>query len=429
MTNFFQTTRNIIVGAFAAFGDFENRRNMATNYNPRRPKEEKNIVINTVDVRPIVRQSQDIQKWRNALITAEGYSQQRAQLYDLYADVLLDGFLKRLLAKRIESITNCNLTFTIDGEGQDDIIDLTRNSFFQTAISEALNSKFYGHSLLELNWGAPRSNKGATVLIPRKHVKPRFKIVTKDHWSIEGLDYMKYKHVIEIGTAEDLGDLLEAAQYVIYKRGAFGDWAEYAEVFGMPFRWATYNNEQSRVVLETALAQAGSAGYVVAPQDAQLQFLSGSTAQSNDVFKALREACNEELSITILGNSMTTTEAKSSGYAQSKTHADGQMELHKADRKFILQFLTEKITPYLASIGYKVADGHWDFVENETLTLAERVSIDMQLAQKIDIGDEYWYEKYKIPMPKNPRTPEERAAANNPSNPNATDEVKKKAIT
>jgi hypothetical protein len=365
------------------------------------PNATPSLIINNVEVRPIERQTQDIKKWRNALISAEGYIQQRYPLYDLYSEVLLDGFLATLIAKRIAAITNTPLTFQIEGEVQDDIVALTQKSFFADLVREILNARFYGHSLIDLQWQAPNSDKPSqTVLVPRKHVKPRYGIVIKSQWDTEGVDYRAKPYsdtCIEIGEPEDLGILLMCCPYVIYKRGNFGDWAEFAEVFGMPFRWATYNNEQSRIILEEALDKAGSAGYVVAPSDANLQFLQHGAQSGTDIFARLNDACNEELSITVLGNSMTTTEAKSSGFAQAKTHQTGQNELHQDDRMFVIRALNELLTPYLEKIGYKTKGGSWGFQETDGLTLTERLDLDIKINAVAPIDQDYWYEKYKVP--------------------------------
>lgn len=361
---------------------------------------DKQIIVNNVTVRPVNRQSQDIEKWRNALIVAEGDYDQRVLLYDLYADMLLDGHLSDAIDKRVNAILNTDLQFHVDGDVVEEVTKLTDKTFFADFLKQAMLSKFWGHSLLELYWGAPGSDMGQTFLIPRKHVKPRLGVVTKEQWDTSGIPYADIKNVIEVGERDDLGRLLQAAQYVIYKRGGFGDWAEYAEIFGIPFRWATYNNEQSREVLEQALAAAGSAGYVVAPMDAQLNFLNANPSGQGDMlFARLRAACNEEISITILGNTMTTTEAKSSGYAQSYIHAETQEGLHKADRRFIIRLLNEKLTPYLESIGYQVKGGEWDFVDEEKIELRDRLEIDLKVSEKVPVPNWYWYDKYKIPQP------------------------------
>lgn len=364
-----------------------------------------NTVINHVTVRPVVRQSQDIQKWRNALIVAEQDSQQRQPIYDLYADIMLDGRLKALINQRINKITNTPLVFQRKGKQIDLVSDLSRLSCFRDFITEALMARFYGHSLMELYWPAPGEKKGVTNLIPRKHVKPKFGIVTKQSYDTTGLPYREApfnQYCIEVGKPDDLGLILEACPYVIFKRGGFGDWAEFAEVFGMPFRWATYNNEQSRGILESALSQAGAAGYVVAPEDAKLEFHNPTAGgQSNDIFRFLIEACNTEISVTILGNTMTTTEAKHSGYAQSETHSDTQDEIHKDDRSFILTVLNESLNPYLESLGYPIRKGEWCFEDGDGLSLSDRLNIDTKIADMgIPIAMDYWYEKYMIPKPK-----------------------------
>lgn len=379
-----------------------------------------NTVINHVTVRPVNRQSQDIQKWRTALIAAEQQHEQRTLLYDLYSEILLDGRLKALLFQRAARITNTPLSFTVNGEAVDEVADLATKRCFRKFITEALYSRFWGHSLLELYWPAPGSvDKGSTNLIPRKHVKPKKGIVTKDSWGIEGLPYREApfnQYCIEVGEPDDFGLILEACPHVIYKRGGFGDWAEFAEVFGMPFRWATYNNEQSRGILESALKEAGSAGYVVAPEDAKLQFFNPSAgSQSNDIFRFLIDACNQELAITILGNTMTTQEAKHSGYAQSETQMLTQDEIHADDREFVLSILNEDLNPYLASLGYKVEGGVWAFEDGDGLSLTERLNIDSRIAGLgVPIGSDYWYEKYSIPKPKPGEAPEDDSAENPP---------------
>ncbi len=364
-----------------------------------------NTVINHTTVRPIVRQSQDIGKWRTALVSAEQEHEQRSLLYDLYSEILLDGRLDALIQQRISRITNAKIKFSKDGMPVDEVNDLTKRAIFNAFLEEALQARFWGFSLLELYWPGPKQKdfNGATNLVPRKHVKPKRGVVTKNAWDIVGLPFREAPYTdycIEVGKVDDLGILLKCCANVIYKRGGFGDWAEFAEVFGMPFRWATYSNEQSRGVLETALAQAGSAGYVVAPEDAHLEFHNPTAgSSSNDIFRFLIDACNQELSITVLGNSMTTQEAKHSGYAQSETQQDTQDELHKDDRAFVLRVLNEKLVPYLASLGYPVEGGCWEFHDEDGLSLPQRLTMDLQLGKIVPIAKHYWYEKYQLPMP------------------------------
>lgn len=373
------------------------------------PKE--SIVVNHVNVRPVHRDTQDISKWRDAMRAAEGNFQNRQWLYDLYADILLDGFLKAQKEKRVARVTNLPLTFARDGKPVEDVAALAKKSCFEKLLREIVESRFWGHSLIELFWQPPGgTGKAQTLLVPRKHVKPRFGLVVKEPGEVSGTNYLApafADRLIEVGDKEDLGLFLQAAYYVILKRGNFGDWAEYAELFGMPFRWATYQNEASRAILEDALDKAGSAGYVVAPEGANLQFFNPAAGSSNaDIFRFLRDAMNEEIAITLLGNTMTTTEAKHSGFAQSKTHADTQEEIHADDRMMVLRVLNEQLTPYLARLGYAVEGGEWAFVETDGMSLKERIEVDLKVATQVPVGQSYWYEKYGIPAPTDDDLPE-----------------------
>ena len=50
--------------------------------------------------------------------------------------------------------------------------------------------------------------------------------------------------------------------------------------------------------------------------------------------------------------------------------------------------------------GYP-ADGEFDFTEDETTSLTDRIAVDVQLNGIIPISDEYFYETYGIPKPEN----------------------------
>lgn len=375
----------------------------------------KSIVVNNLTVRPWRREKWNVSDWRNATVMAESEGQQKSKLMNLYNDLMLDGYLSEaLISTRVDEILNSEVKcFDENNQMIDDVNLLTEKMFFHTFLKEAMNSKFWGHSLMELYWPAPGETEGKTILVPRKHVKPRFGIVTKDEYAVDGIHYRDdpywAKICVEVGGPEDLGILLKVAQYVIYKRGDFGDWVEYAEVFGMPFRWATYDNESNREILEKALFEAGSAGSLVAPKGTEIQFQSSAAGKNtSDIFSSLKDACNAEMAYTILRNTMSTMEATNSGYAQSKTQLTVQDRLHKADRRFILTLLNETLNPYLERIGYNTKGAQWKYVDEDNTPITERITIDVALKDIIAIDDDYWYNTYNIPRPAGGITPKKK---------------------
>ena len=68
-----------------------------------------------------------------------------------------------------------------------------------------------------------------------------------------------------LGKKRNFGLFLKTAPYAIWKRGGFGDYAQWIELFGMPQRvgkYSSYDPESRRLLVE-AMEQAGSAPWIV----------------------------------------------------------------------------------------------------------------------------------------------------------------------
>lgn len=363
--------------------------------------ENKNTIIQKLTVTQIRRASQDIDSWRGAIRSAESvYFPKRTMLYDLYSEILLDGHLTAVIEKRKLSITNSPLVYIEEGNVNDEITALTSTEEFINIIHYIIESKIWGHSLIELSFD---NNTLIPVLIPRKHVIPELGIIVRYQTEITGFGYREYpytNYLLEVGEKDNLGLLMKAAQYVIYKRGGFGDWAQYTELFGMPFRIAKYDgyDDKTRTDLESALKAAGSAAYVVIPKEADLQFIQNNTTGSSVLYETLISVCNKELSKLILGQTMTTEAGGS--MAQAKVHAEVEKEFHHADKLFVKNILNDKLKPLLEKHGYNMGKGKFIFLDKENIDKKTKLEMDLKLAEKIKIDDSYFYENYDIPLPK-----------------------------
>jgi phage gp29-like protein len=131
--------------------------------------------------------------------------------------------------------------------------------------------------------------------------------------------------------------------------------------------------------------------------------LDGKTSNgTGELQTRLIGACNDEMSVTILGNTETSKSSQSSGYAQSKTHESQQLEITKSDLKFIIRKLNQKwFKDVLAAYGFPV-DGKFEFEKELDLDkLKVRLAIDKEVSAKVPVGDDYWYETYGVPKPDN----------------------------
>jgi hypothetical protein len=361
------------------------------------------ILIQNIVIRPVVRTSQDIESWRSAIRAAESViNPLRRPLYDLYSDLLLDGHLSSVIGKRINAVTNSQLTFTdADGNEVEDIMKLIDTIEFEDILTEIVNSKFWGYSLMELEF---LPNRIVPYLIDRRHVKPELGLVVKYPTDITGVKYNEppYNRVtLAAGKEKDLGLLMKVAQYVIYKRGNFGDWAQYAELFGMPFRKGKYDgyDEKSRQQLEHAMEEAGSAAFAIIPEGTDIEFIANNSSGNGQLYDSLKKACNEEISVCIAGQTLTTTQGDKGARSLGEVHESVAEEMHIADKRFVRRVLNSKLVPLLEMHGYKVKGGTFNFPDSEKLDKTKKIKIDLSIANRQPVDDNYFYETYGIPKP------------------------------
>ena len=353
-----------------------------------------NPIINKLVVKPAVRSTTDIGQWRNAIKSAD--RGRRSRLYDLYEDLMIDGVLSDAVDKRIDAITNAELTFQRKGEVIPELEELIDTPDFERLLKEIMLSKFWGISLLEFDF----TNGFKFWSIPRKHILPDRKEVIRQEYDEKGLPYDGDPFILQIGEDDSLGLFLKTAPYAIYKRGGFGDWAQWIELFGMPQRigkYSVYDNE-SRKLLEEAFEVAGSAPSMVVPKETDVEVNNNGQGGNGVSFDDFRKACNEELLVTVLGQTMTTLDGSS--HSQSETHKKVEEGKNKSDRRFVQRVLNHDLLPLLEARGFPVKGGTFYFPEaGETISTAERLTKDMQLNEIIDISEEYFYETYDIPRP------------------------------
>ncbi len=347
---------------------------------------ESGIVIQNLTIRPVARTKADIQDWRTKHQQAEMTNAVRVPLYDLYDDALLDAFLQRMVQKRVLGVTKHKLNYVdaqgIEIDGTNALIDSLQFRYLRECIQL---QKAWGIAVIEL---MNVDGKLKVFDVPKKHILPKEGTIVQEQYGSGGIPYRDApynKTVIEIGRYNDLGYLLQATAYAIYKRGNIADWANYAQIFGMPFREARYDgfNEVVRLQLEKALEKAASAAWAVLPKDAEFTLHEAKGgANSNELYNTLRQAMNEEMMVLILGATESTTSSKSSGYAQSETHRQTVDELAQDDKVKEVSTLNEIVLPILINLGLLPQAGKF---ANEDPVDLDTAKIKIGIAQQVKL--------------------------------------------
>lgn len=358
-------------------------------------KPDDKLVINQLIIKSPQRRASDVGEWRNAMQSADSGRMKR--LYDLFEDLLIDGILADAVSKRKDAVANSELTFqNAKGEEVPEITMLIDTLEFEELIRLLLDVRFWGRTGIEFDF-----SDGLSVYeIPKKHINLQNQTILINDTDETGIPYDGDDNILVIGKKRDYGLFLKSAPFVIWKRGGFGDYAQWLEIFGMPQRVGKYSSydPESRKLLEQALEQAGSAPYVVIPKESEVETTnntgSGSSGTSYDDF---RRACNEEMLITILGQTLTTVQGDKGARSLGEVHKAVEEGKNRSDMKFVQRVLNQLILPVLEKRGFPVKGGSFIFPESaEELEVSEII----QLSEILEIPVSYLHDKYSIPVPK-----------------------------
>jgi len=351
------------------------------------------LIINQVIVKPVNRSLLSMDKWTNALKSADNGKYK--ELFDLYELLMTDGILADAIEKRIRAVKGADLTFQFaDGTESDEMINLIDTDEFEYMLEEVMKSVFEFITVLEFDF----SNGFDVYSAPRKHIRADKKLIAINESDYDnGISYADAPNVIEIkNRSTKYGLLHRAAPYVILQRGGLGDWAQMVELFGMPQRVGKYSiyDTEARKQLQDAFDSQGAAATLIVPKETDIETTTISGSGGGGLYKDFITTLQELMLITILSQTMTTMDGSS--MSQSKVHKDVEEELNKADLRFVQRILNKKFKPILEARGYKVKDGAFNFPKAlKDLTVDELIS----LSDIIEIPAYYFHDKYGLPQP------------------------------
>lgn len=350
-----------------------------------------------VEVRSVDRSRKDLDKWRQALLSAENILRPaRKLLYDLYADIVLDDHLISVMAQRRLAVTTSSIVFQNDGKEIESINKLIETEMFEEVLEHALDSRFYGYSLIKTDFRLEKAE-----LVPRAHVIPSKGLVVENPHDMEGIDYTQgqYKnYYLSAGKVSDLGLILPAAVLVLIKRGDLSDWAQFNEIFGQPTRLGEYDPNmpgQKEQLLE-AMDKAGAMAYIAVPIGSNMKFIEANKTGASDTYDTLYDRMESAISKLIVGQTMTTENGSSR--SQAEVHERVANKIAKSDRKFIIRLLNDRIRPMLVAQGFsEAAQGKFQFADEEELSKADMLKMDLDIHKTVGpLKKEYYAKTYNV---------------------------------
>jgi hypothetical protein len=348
----------------------------------------------------------DIKDWRAAWQQAINVDKpNRYRLYSIYTDTMIDCHLSGCIEQR--KAMTMQKAFRIVGKDEKEDRDLTaifEQAWFKDLISIVLDSRFWGHSLIQLGDVATVNGImlfSSATLVPRQHVIPEFGVIVRDPNDDprQGVSYREgdvAKWVIEAGDSHDLGLLLKVTPQAISKKYMLSFWDQFGEVFGMPIRIAktTSRDPVEREKIFKMLGDMGANAYGVFQDGTEVDILESTKGDAYNVYDKRIERANSEISKAIIGQTMTLENGSSK--AQGEVHLEVLKEIIAQDCDYIKDIVNGRLIPLMAAKGFPVEGAKFAWDESIDYTPEEQVQIEQMLLEEYDIDPKYFIEKYNV---------------------------------
>jgi phage gp29-like protein len=145
----------------------------------------------------------------------------------------------------------------------------------------------------------------------------------------------------------------------LFKRQGLAFWLVYAEKFGGPTvlgKYPAHLDENKQEALLEALTRASQETAIIAPLETEIQLLEAARSGSVDTYDRLLRYMDEEVTKTVLGETLTTSIGDTGSFAAAQTHNGVRMELIKADADLLSATLNSTLLTWLTEFHFPGAN-------------------------------------------------------------------------
>lgn len=346
---------------------------------------------------------QDIGKMRaaqNAFRNAENPS--TWLLYNLYEYIIDDATLTSQMENRIQDTLGAN--FNLKKKGGDIDQELTDNfqnsELFNEIIKQIINTRFYGHSVIELSWKQEGQNEEElkVELLPRQNILPKSGTFLYDYSEEKGIKYRELPQygtfILEFGKPGEMGLLNKAIPHCLFKRFAQSCWSELCEIYGIPPRVYKTDTQDPQAVArgKKMMRDMGSAAWFIIDTTEEFEWAKGVTT-NGDVYDNLIRICDNQNSLLISG-AIIGQDTKNGSYSKDEASQKMLSKLVLADMALVEMYMNTRVMPALARIGIIPADYVFQWEVSEDLnTLWERT---LEALSHYEVDPEWVKNKFGI---------------------------------
>lgn len=314
-----------------------------------------------------------IDEWQKAITSAEMPPYfYRYPLYEIYKWSFMDGQIISGTQTRKYKVLAEPFCFIDDKDKENKALTkLFKTLPFFEFLENSLDTKFWGHSLLEVE--ANEKGIQATKLIDREFVSPERGLFLANPLisTTNGVNYRELLDdldLIEVGNSKDFGLLQKASRYAIWKNYSFSDWSRHSEKYGMPIVITNTNSTDENELDEMAkdLSELGSNGWAILAEDDKVNLLQQNASDPYKIYQEFIKSNDEQISKILNGQTMTADNGSSR--SQAEVHERVLDAYIEADMRWLSFVINGQLLPFLINKGFKEVEGHefvWKHLQEE----------------------------------------------------------------
>lgn len=186
----------------------------------------------------------------------------------------------------------------------------------------------------------------------------RFKVRTLEHPMGLELPFggsIEHRFKARAGSPTRAGLMRTVAWWFLFKHYGVKDWLAFAELFGVPLRLGKYDpstGADELAALEQAVRSIGSDGAGVISRDTEIEIIEIASKGGAEVFSNLTAMCNREIVLTVLGQTLTSSEGEHGTQALGNVHEKIRQDILIADVKAIARTLRRDLTRAFVAFNY-----------------------------------------------------------------------------
>ncbi len=286
------------------------------------------------------------------------------------------------------------------------------------AVLDLLDAVPKGLSVLEVRWNTDRTAWRPARLLYRP--QRWFRLADEDDDGalrlrtddgqgapVNALNFVVHRVKARSGFCARTGLLRSCVRAFIVRHVAWKDWMAFAELYGTPPRigWlreeVPWDSDEARELWH-AVRALGMDAAAVMREGNRIEVLDTRTAGEGSVFEHILDRAGRELTLAVLGQTLTSGGEGGGSYALGQVHNQVRWDLIEADAAALARTLSEQLLAPIVrlNLGADHPAPLWRFDAERPQDLTELAATVKTLSEAgLAIPADWAYEKFNIPRP------------------------------